>query len=455
MDDTILSFNYPTDTPKIIKVIGVGGGGGNAVTHMYKEGIHDVTFVLCNTDNQALNRSDVPVKVPLGRNITQGLGAGNKPERAMMAAEESMEDIRKMLSDGTKMVFITAGMGGGTGTGAAPVIARFAKDMGILTVGIVTIPFVFEGERKIIQALNGVEEISKNVDALLVINNERLREIYSDLTMTNAFGKADDTLTIAAKSIAEIITLPGIINLDFADVNTTMKDGGVALMSNGFGEGEGRVRQAIEDALNSPLLNNNDVFNAKKILFNVSFGEEAELRMEEMNDVHDFMSRFGRDIEVIWGTAIDNTLGTKVKMTILATGFGMEDIPDIGEKRQIEQGRMTEEELRLEEERLNKERAEKDLIDKYYGASGQRMRRVAARAKAVVLNQDELDDDALIALIEDNPTYNRDPKVIARARSKVMGDEIPVSSSATTTPSAPRSEGKKPDTGGKQVISFR
>ena len=448
MDDTILSFNYPTDTPKIIKVIGVGGGGGNAVTHMYKEGIHDVTFVLCNTDNQALNRSDVPVKVPLGRNITQGLGAGNKPERAMMAAEESMEDIRKMLSDGTKMVFITAGMGGGTGTGAAPVIARFAKDMGILTVGIVTIPFVFEGERKIIQALNGVEEISKNVDALLVINNERLREIYSDLTMTNAFGKADDTLTIAAKSIAEIITLPGIINLDFADVNTTMKDGGVALMSNGFGEGEGRVRQAIEDALNSPLLNNNDVFNAKKILFNVSFGEEAELRMEEMNDVHDFMSRFGRDIEVIWGTAIDNTLGTKVKMTILATGFGMEDIPQIAEKRQIEQGRMTEEELRLEEERLNKERAEKDLIDKYYGASGQRMRRVAARAKAVVLNQDELDDDALIALIEDNPTYNRDPKVIARARSKVMGAEIPVSSSATTTPSAPRNEGKKPDTGG-------
>lgn len=454
MDDTILNFNYPTDTPKIIKVIGVGGGGGNAVTHMYKEGIHDVTFVLCNTDNQALNRSDVPVKVPLGRNITQGLGAGNKPERAMMAAEESMEDIRKMLSDGTKMVFITAGMGGGTGTGAAPVIARFAKDMGILTVGIVTIPFVFEGERKIIQALNGVEEISKNVDALLVINNERLREIYSDLTMTNAFGKADDTLTIAAKSIAEIITLPGIINLDFADVNTTMKDGGVALMSNGFGEGEGRVRQAIEDALNSPLLNNNDVFNAKKILFNVSFGEEAELRMEEMNDVHDFMSRFGRDIEVIWGTAIDNTLGSKVKMTILATGFGMEDIPQIAEKRQIEQGRMTEEELRLEEERLNKERAEKDLIDKYYGASGQRMRRVAARAKAVVLNQDELDDDALIALIEDNPTYNRDPKVIARARSKVGAEEIPASS-ATVGTSAPRSEGKKPDTGGKQVISFR
>lgn len=457
MDDTILEFNYPTDTPKIIKVIGVGGGGGNAVSHMFKEGIHDVTFVLCNTDNQALNRSDVPLKVPLGRNITQGLGAGNKPERAMMAAEESMDEIRKMLGDGTKMVFITAGMGGGTGTGAAPVIARIAKDMGILTVGIVTIPFVFEGERKIIQALNGVEEISKNVDALLVINNERLREIYSDLTMTNAFGKADDTLTIAAKSIAEIITLPGIINLDFADVNTTMKDGGVALMSNGFGEGEGRVRQAIEDALNSPLLNNNDVFNAKKILFNVSFSEEAELRMEEMNDVHDFMSRFGRDIEVIWGTAVDNSLGVKVKMTILATGFGMEDIPQIADKRHAESARMTEEELRLEEERIRKEQGEKDLIDKYYGASGQRMRRVATRAKAVVLTQDELDDDALIALIEDNPTYNRDPKVIARARSKVRAEAVPASSSATTAApvSTPRSDSNKPGTGGKPVISFR
>lgn len=455
MDDTILNFNYPTDTPKIIKVIGVGGGGGNAVTHMYKEGIHDVTFVLCNTDNQALNRSDVPCKVPLGRNITQGLGAGNKPERAMMAAEESLEDIRKMLGDGTKMVFITAGMGGGTGTGAAPVIARIAKDMGILTVGIVTIPFVFEGERKIIQALNGVEEISKNVDALLVINNERLREIYSDLTMTNAFGKADDTLTIAAKSIAEIITLPGIINLDFADVNTTMKDGGVALMSNGFGQGEGRVRQAIEDALNSPLLNNNDVFNAKKILFNVSFGEDAELRMEEMNDVHDFMSRFGRDIEVIWGTAVDNSLGDKVKMTILATGFGMEDIPQIADKRHAESARMTEEELRIEEERIKKEQGEKELIDKYYGASGQRMRRVAARAKAVVLNQEELDDDALIALIEDNPTYNRDPKLIARARSKVSVEDTPTSSVSSSAASHSDNNNNKPNTGGKPTISFR
>jgi len=453
MDDTILNFNYPADSPSIIKVIGVGGGGGNAVTHMYKEGIHDVTFVLCNTDNQALYRSDVPVKVTLGREITQGLGAGNKPERAMMAAEESLEDLRKMLSDGTKMVFITAGMGGGTGTGAAPVIARIAKDMGILTVGIVTIPFVFEGERKIIQALNGVEEISKNVDALLVINNERLREIYADLTMTNAFGKADDTLTIAAKSIAEIITLPGIINLDFADVKTTMKDGGVALMSRGYGEGEGRVRQAIEDALNSPLLNNNDIFNAKKILFNVSFCEETELRMEEMNDVHDFMSRFGRDIEVIWGTTLDNSLGKKVKMTILATGFGVEDIPQIADKRRAEYSRMSEEELRIEEEKLRKEREEKDLIDKYYGASGQRMRRASARAKAVVLSTEELDDDAFIVLMEENPTYNRDPKIISRARSKTSREEeAPVVSFDEVEPTQIQNE---PTETTKQVIRFR
>lgn len=422
MDDTILNFNCPTETPKIIKVIGVGGGGGNAVTHMFKEGIQDVTFVLCNTDNQALNRSDVPVKLLLGREITQGLGAGNKPERAMMAAEESIDDLRNMLNDGTKMVFITAGMGGGTGTGAAPVIARIAKDMGILTVGIVTIPFLFEGERKIIQALNGVEEIAKNVDALLVINNERLREIYSDLSVMNAFGKADDTLTIAAKSIAEIITLPGIINLDFADVNTTMKDGGVALMSNGYGEGEGRVRQAVEDALNSPLLSNNDVKNAKKILFNVYFSEEAELRMEEMNDVHNFMAEFNRDIEVIWGTAIDNSLGNKVKMTILATGFTMDDIPQIADKRRAEAAQMTEEELRLEEERLMKEQKDRELIDKYYGASAQKNGRFVSRVKSVVLTQEELDDEALISLLEENPTYNRDPKLVARARSKVSID---------------------------------
>lgn len=432
MDDTLLNFNYPTDTPKIIKVIGVGGGGGNAVNHMYKEGIHDVTFVLCNTDNQALMRSDIPVKLSLGREITQGLGAGNKPERAKMAAEESKEDIRKMLSDGTKMVFITAGMGGGTGTGAAPVIARISKDMGILTVGIVTIPFRFEGKRKIDQALDGVEEIAKNVDALLVINNEKLRKIYSDLTVMNGFAKADDTLTVAAKSIAEIITLPGIINLDFADVNTTMKDGGVALMSNGYGQGERRVLDAIEDALNSPLLSNNDVRNAKKILFNIYFSEDSELRMEEMNYVDKFMSEFNRDIEVIWGTAIDNTLGDKVKITILATGFTIDNIPQIADKHHAEAVQMTEEELRLEEERLAKEQKERERRKQYYGDESERGYEYTSQP--VVLSQDELDNDTLIDLLEKNPTYNRDPKLITRARSKSTGSEV--TAPTRTTPSS-------------------
>ena len=430
MDDTLLNFNYPTDTPKIIKVIGVGGGGGNAVNHMYKEGIHDVTFVLCNTDNQALMRSDIPVKLSLGREITQGLGAGNKPERAKMAAEESKEDIRKMLSDGTKMVFITAGMGGGTGTGAAPVIARISKDMGILTVGIVTIPFRFEGKRKIDQALDGVEEIAKNVDALLVINNEKLRKIYSDLTVMNGFAKADDTLTVAAKSIAEIITLPGIINLDFADVNTTMKDGGVALMSNGYGQGEGRVLEAIEDALNSPLLSNNDVRNAKKILFNIYFSEDSELRMEEMNYVDKFMSEFNRDIEVIWGTAIDNTLGDKVKITILATGSTIDNIPQIADKHHAEAVQMTEEELRMEEERLAKEQKERERRKQYYGDESERG--YDYTSQPVVLSQDELDNDTLIDLLEKNPTYNRDPKLIARARSKSTGSEVTTTTRTNT-----------------------
>ena len=235
MDNNILlDFGEPEKENSIIKVIGVGGGGGNAVNHMYREGIHDVTFVLCNTDNQALNDSPVPVHLQLGK---EGLGAGNRPEKARAAAEESLEDIKKVLSDGTRMAFITAGMGGGTGTGAAPVIARVSKEMGILTVGIVTIPFRFEGDRKIDQALDGVEEMSKHVDALLVINNERLREIYPELTVLDAFGKADDTLSVAAKSIAEIITVHGLINLDFNDVKTVLKDGGVAIMSTGFGEG--------------------------------------------------------------------------------------------------------------------------------------------------------------------------------------------------------------------------
>ena len=415
--DEIVQFDFPTDSPKIIKVIGVGGGGGNAVNHMYREGIHDVTFVLCNTDNQALAESPVPVKLQLGRSITQGLGAGNRPERARDAAEESIEDIRNQLNDGTKMVFITAGMGGGTGTGAAPVIARIAKEMDILTVGIVTIPFIFEGEKKIIQALDGVERIAQHVDALLVINNERLREIYADLTFMNAFGKADDTLSIAAKSIAEIITMRGTVNLDFADVKTILKDGGVAIMSTGFGEGENRVTKAIDDALHSPLLNNNDIFNAKKVMLNVSFCPSSE----EMNEIHEFMSKFREGVEVIWGVAIDNSLETKVKITVLATGFGVEDVPGMDSLHAARSQEEEERQLQLEEEKeKNKER-----IRKAYGesASGIGSKSLRKRRHIYLFNTEDLDNDDIIAMVEDSPTYQRDKTTLTKIRTKAALEE--------------------------------
>ena len=418
--DEIVQFDFPTDSPKIIKVIGVGGGGGNAVNHMYRDGIHDVTFVLCNTDNQALAESPVPVKLQLGRSITQGLGAGNRPERARDAAEESIDDIKEQLNDGTKMVFITAGMGGGTGTGAAPVIARIEKEMDILKVGIVTIPFIFEGEKKIIQALDGVERIAQHVDALLVINNERLREIYADLTFMNAFGKADDTLSIAAKSIAEIITMRGTVNLDFADVKTILKDGGVAIMSTGFGEGENRVTKAIDDALHSPLLNNNDIFNAKKVMLNVSFCPTSELMMEEMNEIHEFMSKFREGVEVIWGVAVDNSLDTKVKITVLATGFGVEDVPGMDTLHEARSQEEEERQLQLEEEKeKNKER-----IRKAYGESaGIGKKSLRSRRHIYIFNTEDLDNDDIIAMIEESPTYTRDKTKLLKIKTKAALEE--------------------------------
>ncbi|MDY4411368.1 MAG: cell division protein FtsZ [Prevotella sp.] len=414
----ILDFGVPEKTNSIIKVIGVGGGGGNAVNHMYREGIHDVTFVLCNTDAQALNDSPVPVHLQLGK---EGLGAGNKPQRAREAAEESIDSIRKMLNDGTKMAFITAGMGGGTGTGAAPVIAQVSKEMGILTVGIVTIPFRFEGPKKIDQALDGVEEMAKHVDALLVINNERLREIYPDLTLIDAFGKADDTLSVAAKSIAEIITTHGLINLDFNDVKTVLKDGGVAIMSTGYGEGEGRVKKAIDNALNSPLLNDNDVFNSKKILLSIAFAsdkkdkKEQGLMMEEMNDVNDFMARFGEDFEIKWGVAIDPELGDKVKVTILATGFGVEDVEPLERKKhrtQEEVDRIAEEEERAAEKAQRRGR--------YYGkdTNGGSHKR---RPHIFLFNESSLDNDDIILAVENTPTYKRTRQMLEDIRHQANG----------------------------------
>ena len=414
----ILDFGEPEKESSYIKVIGVGGGGGNAVNHMYREGIHDVTFVLCNTDNQALNDSPVPVHLQLGK---EGLGAGNKPERARQAAQESIDDIRNMLSDGTRMAFITAGMGGGTGTGAAPVIAQMSKELGILTVGIVTIPFRFEGPKKIDQALDGVEEMSKHVDALLVINNERLREIYPDFTVLDAFGKADDTLSIAAKSIAEIITVHGLINLDFNDVKTVLKDGGVAIMSTGYGEGEGRVKKAIDDALNSPLLNDNDVFNSKKILLSISFSSERDnpgLSMDEMNDVNDFMLKFGEDFELKWGLALDPELGDKVKVTVLATGFGIEDVDGMDSHlRKHDEDEANR--LAMEEE---KKAERQDRRSRYYGKDGNNTQ-YKRRPHIFLFRPEELDNEDIILAVENTPTYKRTRQMLAEIRSHETGNK--------------------------------
>lgn len=413
----LVNFGAPEKEHSIIKVIGVGGGGGNAVNHMYRQGIHDVTFVVCNTDIQALNDSPVPVHLQLGK---EGLGAGNRPERARQAAEESLDDIKQMLNDGTRMAFITAGMGGGTGTGAAPVIARVSKEMGILTVGIVTIPFRFEGPRKIDQALDGVEEMAKHVDALLVINNERLREIYPNLSLLDAFAQADDTLSVAAKSIAEIITVHGLMNLDFNDVKTVLKDGGVAIMSTGYGEGESRVKKAIDDALNSPLLNENNVFNSKKILLNISFCGEKDghdsLMMEEMNDVHDFMAKFG-DFEIKWGVAIDPELGKKVKVTILATGFGIEDVDGmdghIKRYTQEQANRMAEEQERAAERQ--------DRRNRYYGDAGNN-KKYKRRPHIYLFQAEDLDNDDVISAVESTPTYKRTREILDSINLTANGD---------------------------------
>lgn len=417
-----LDFGEPDRQNSIIKVIGVGGGGGNAVNNMYKQGIHDVSFVVCNTDAQALKDSPVPERLQLG---SEGLGAGNRPEKARLAAEESIDDIKAMLSDGTKMDFITAGMGGGTGTGAAPVIARVSKELGILTVGIVTIPFKFEGNKKIDQALDGVDEMAKHVDALLVINNERLRKVYPDLSLLNGFAKADDTLSVAAKSIAEIITVRGLINLDFNDVRTVLKDGGVAIMSTGFGEGEGRVRKAIEDALNSPLLNDNDVYNSQRILLSIAFSSENGtdgLAMEEMNEINDFMSRFGSKFELKWGIAIDNTLEKKVKITILATGFGLNDLEDVASYHsRLDKARANEEaQKKAEQEEADAERSNRR--DQYYRDNGDKLTK--ARPHIYLFSQDDLDNEDVILDVESIPTFNRTKPMLNEIKKKSAPEQV-------------------------------
>ena len=328
-----MKFDLPSELSSIIKVVGVGGGGSNAVNHMHEQGIRGVDFLICNTDKQALDMSPVPVKLQLGATLTEGLGAGSKPERGEAAAQESIEEIRELLNTRTKMIFVTAGMGGGTGTGAAPVVARAARDMGILTVGIVTMPFSWEGRKRLQQATAGVEEMRQAVDTLIVINNDRLRDLYGNLQMDDAFAHADNVLSTAARGIAEVIMKEGKINVDFEDVRTVMSGSGVALMGMAEAEGEDRALRAVQEALASPLLNDNDITGATYVLLNIAQGSKS-MSMDEMNGITDHIQAVsGSTADVIWGYCKDESLGEKVRVTVIATGFKSKELSATLEQR--------------------------------------------------------------------------------------------------------------------------
>lgn len=410
-----IKFDYSESTEKpIIKVVGVGGGGGNAVNNMFLSGkVRNVTFLLCNTDAQALSKSDIPDKLVLGEEVTMGLGAGNRPERAREAAMRTEPEIRQRLkSDGTQMVFLTAGMGGGTGTGAAPVIGRCAMDEGLLTIAIVTIPFLFEGRHKILQALQGVKELKENVDAMLVVNNERLKIIYPDLAVRNALDIADETLLNAAMGISEMIVTHGRINLDFADVKTTLKDGGVAIISTGYGSGENRLEKAIEQALNSPLLNNNNIYRARRVLMNIYDSKTDPLKTNELEGLHAFTAKIETQYEAIWGFSENKLETDEVGFTILATGFDLEtttqSIEGIDSDRKPG---FLDAESQGEVERVDQENK---LIGTYYG-SNTLERKVY---KPVALMIEELDDDDVISIMEDTPTLNRNNNPIEEVRKR-------------------------------------
>lgn len=413
-DFSTSSSSQESYSPSKIKVIGVGGGGNNAVNHMFNLGARDVTFIVANTDRQALTNSPVPNRVLLGPNTLRGRGAGNDPERARAAAEESATEVANLFDDETDMVFITAGMGGGTGTGASPVIARIAKEKGILTIGIVTIPFLFEGQRKIVKALEGAKQMGQYVDALMVINNERLSEIYSDCDFLNAFGKADDILSMAAISISEIVTCDGFINLDFNDVNSTLREGETAIISMGYGEGENRVTKAIEDALHSPLLRNTDIFTSRKLLFNLYFSREAEdkFKIDETNQITSFISNIDPNVDVIWGVAFDESLGNKVKFTILAAGFQV-TIDDSG--RTIDPQKPAEADATGSVEDPEKQRT----MRTEYGDRFAAMNRSRTEQTYIILQPDQLDNEQVFDVLEQNPAFKRDRNIISNLKKEV------------------------------------
>ena len=399
MDDAHIEDTTSTE----MMIIGVGGGGGNAVKYMYnKRNIDSIRYVVCNTDSQALEKSGIPTRLLLGPTVTKGGGAGNKPDVARSAAEESAEDFVALLTTDPKpnMVFITAGMGGGTGTGAAPVVARIAKELGILTIGIVTLPFLFEGLPKIKKALSYIEEMRTHVDALLVINNERLREIYPNLTFMNAFSKADDILATAAGSIIEIIIRDGYVNCDFRDVRTTLLDGGTAIISTGYGEGENRVTSAIEDAIRSPLLKNADIYTSKNLLIVVylSPDEEKQMTLAESDELTAFTSKFVNAPDVITGIYFDDEIGDKMKITILASGFEATDTITIPAPNTAKSSNKNEP--------IKPAEIDSSAVEQIYGPDAVRdMER--KRLQIAILTREQMDNDALLELFDSEPTYNR------------------------------------------------
>ncbi|MDE5573898.1 MAG: cell division protein FtsZ [Muribaculaceae bacterium] len=452
-DDIAKTDNFISDGPKHtdIKVVGVGGGGGNAVNYMFEQGIKDVSFVICNTDRQHINSSPISTRVLLGPKTCQGLGAGNDPNVARDAAEESVEEIGKIFEDGTKMVFITAGMGGGTGTGAAPIVAREARKRGLLTIGIVTIPFLFEQRKKIIKALEGAEEMSKNVDAMMVINNERLTEIYRDLDFMNAFHKADETLAVAARSISELITTQGHINIDFRDVNTTLRNGGAAIISTGYGEGENRVTKAIEDALNSPLLKDTDIYTSQRFMFNIYYNPNAEnaFKMSEADQITAFMTNLDPDVDAIWGVAHDESLGEKIKISILASGFDL-TLHGAGETRKInETTKKAEAEAETQQEIPTGVNNSKKL-ESEYGEKAKEMERQAARNRYIILTPAQMDNESILEIVERTPVYVRNNKIAQEMRRQMENGEA-VSAAPTNSPGVNPND-NNPKSG--NVISF-
>ncbi len=473
MEDYLNDISNPSEfiddaTSAIIKVIGIGGGGDNAVNYMYRQNIPNVNFVVCNTDDQALRMSPVPEQLILGWDVTHGRGAGNDPDIGRMCAEASTEDIRALFDKNTEMVFITAGMGGGTGTGAAPVVAKIAKEEKKLTIGIVTIPFLFEGPKKIMKAIEGAKRMQQHVDALLVINNENLIEIYPDLNFFNAFEKADDTLANAARSISEIISEECYINVDFEDVKTTLRDSKTAIIATAYGEGDHRITNAIRNALHSPLMKKHDVHTSQRLLLKFSCNRNSErpITAQEMTEIYAFTSKLPRTIDVKWGIADNPELGDKLKVTILASGFDLTLIE--GENAGGSSGGQNERDENVvifggthEDVAANVEK-EKEMqrqIENIYGPEKLKQQlRDANKAKYAVLDPSQYDNHEAVALLERIPTFGRDPLILDQLRQISDGKEQRTASApqrtASSTPQRDYTPEQDKDNTNNNIISF-